>query len=24
MGGDGISRVISRKLGDAGIDEVAA
>jgi chromosome segregation protein len=24
MGGDGISRVVSRKLGDAGIDEVAA
>jgi chromosome segregation protein len=24
MGGDGISRVISRKLGDAGIDELAA
>jgi chromosome segregation protein len=24
MGGDGISRVISRKLGDAGIDEAAA
>jgi chromosome segregation protein len=24
MGGDGISRVISRKLGDASIDEVAA
>ena len=24
MGGDGISRVISRKLGDSGIDEVAA
>jgi chromosome segregation protein len=24
MGGDGISRVVSRKLGDAGLDEVAA
>jgi chromosome segregation protein len=24
MGGDGISRVISRRLGDAGVDEVAA
>jgi chromosome segregation protein len=24
MGGDGISRVISRKLGDAGVDEAAA
>jgi chromosome segregation protein len=24
MGGDGISRVVSRKLGDAGVDEVAA
>jgi chromosome segregation protein len=24
MGGDGISRVISRKLGDAGVDELAA
>ena len=24
MGGDGISRVVSRKLGDRGIDEVAA
>jgi chromosome segregation protein len=24
MGGDGISRVVSRKLGDGGVDEVAA